>query len=652
MNPSSLYRLEVAPLTILPLGRSPFFSYASDVPIPKGSLITISFGTQTTEGVVFECQVLPGKKPIWMKYFTSIVKESFLTEAQCQLALQVSEEYFTPLGKTLKHFLPKMVVARKTEAVPAHPLKILRTTKEEQILVKKFFEKKQSLPRYLDTALFKDPKKLIALIAKDAIKKEQVLIIVPEIILILGWESYFLDFFRSESLVVLHSKLSAGAFFAAWERIRSGEGRVIIATRQGLFAPFQNLGAIIITEEQDESYKQWDMSPRYHGKRVAAFLASITRARLLYTSSTPSVESLHGIAEKKIVPLQPLAEHASITPALTIVNLKLERYRRNFSPLSEELALSLRDTIDRGGQALLYINRQGINAFSVCESCKSVLRCKNCDHPLTSTKEGNFRCLSCGYVTTLFPNCPTCGHLTFRHVGFGTEKIEKEVRKLLPKARVARLDSTTLRDSKILETTFEKGMKGEIDVLIGTQMILKAPPLPNLALVAMIDADSLLLFPDFQADERLFRDLSRAVRQVAHTPKGRVFVQTFRPEGAFFQKIAERNSTAMLEYILAERQELSYPPFFRFLILTCQGKTEKKTTMEAQALFTDIERILPKTYRLTSPRPTTFLKKKTRFESAILIRFPEGEPLPENLRVLLRKNSKDCSIDIDPITIR
>ncbi len=651
-NTASLYRLEVAPLLILPLTRSPFFSYASTTSIPLGSLVSISFGSQTVEGVVFDCQVLPGKKPLWMKSVSHVIEPSSLTPAQRELAIRVSREYFTPLGRTLKHFLPKKVQERaRPEAAISKP-KLLRATKHEQKLVKLFLENKLSVPSFLDTSAFPEPKRILALIAKSmATEKKQTLIIVPEIILTFGLTHFFQSYFAS-GIAVLHSKLSDGAFSTLWERIRSGEASVIIATRQGLFAPFHALGAIIITEEQDESYKQWDMSPRYHGKKVAQFLSELTNARLLLTSSTPSVSTLHEIHEKKLLPLEPLANHDPLIPQLSVINLKLERYRRNFSPLSEELALALRDAVDRGEQALLYINRQGMNAFSVCEKCKEVFRCKQCDHPLTSTKEGHFRCVSCSYTTALFPNCPSCGHLTFRHIGFGTERIEKEVQKLLPKARIVRLDSTTLKTPKIFQTTFSAGQKNEIDILIGTQMILKDPPLPKLSLIAMIDADSVLLFPDFQADERLFRDLSRAVRQVARQPKGRVFVQTFRPEGAFFQKIAGKKSKEVLEYLLSERSDLSYPPLYRFLSISCHGKSEKEATTLSTRLAREMEKILPKEYRLTTARAPSYLKKKTTYESLLLLRFPAGAPLADPAISLLKKHSKDCIVDIDPLTLR
>ena len=652
MNTPTLYRLEVAPLIILPLSRSPLFTYASPDPISTGSLVSVSFGPQTIQGVVFDCQVLPGNKPTWMKLVSHVIEKDALTQQQRLLALQVSREYFTPLGKTLKHFLSKRVSQRKkTEEVTNKKVHVLRATKKEFVTLEKISSKHPFC--FFDTTQDIDPLRLYALLIKQSLAhKKQILFLVPEITLVFPLVTRLGEY--SRDLTVLHSQLSSGAFSTAWEKIRSGEAGVIIATRQGLFAPFKSLGTIVLTEEQDESYKQWDMSPRYHSKQVAVMLATLHQAILILSSSTPSTESLFLLAEKKLTPLVPLVPHAALGNTLTIVNLKLERYRKNFSPLSEALAQALRETLGKGGQALLYINRQGLNAFSVCDQCKNTFRCVECNHPLGSTKDGRFRCTACGYTTPLFPSCPTCGNLTFRHIGFGTERVEREVRKLLPHARIFRLDSTTSRLTPP-EILYQKGLSGEIDILIGTQMILKDPPLPKLSLVAMIDADSLLLFPHFRADERLFQDLSRAVHQVTNHPKnkpgGRVFIQTFHPESAFLQKIATLKSSDILTSILTDRKELSYPPFFRFLTLICQGKSEKSAQNKAEALRIQLQEKLPKTYRVRQSSTVRFLKKQSLFESDLLLRFPAtNDALSETLVTLLRDVSKDCIIDVDPLT--
>jgi len=653
MKQETLYRLEVAPLVILPLRRSPFFTYASLTEIAIGSLVSISFGKQTIEGIVYECQILPGSKPSWMKFVSHIITPQFLTQEQLTLAQTISDEYFTPLGRALRHFLPKQVKERSPQKVSLSKPPLLRATADEKALLKKCSG--STTPLFLDTSLVPDQKKFWILLAKQAIKdKKQLLILVPEITLVFPLFHRLAEHFGPQ-VVTLHSKISTGAFFTAWEHIRSGEAAIIIATRQGLFAPFRNLGMVIVTEEQDESYKQWDMSPRYHGRRVASFVAMIHHAQLLLTSGTPSTETLFQIAEKKLLPVTPLPVHVPLGSALSIVNLKLERYHKNFSPLSEALILALRDTLSRGEQALLYINRQGMNAFSVCEHCKNTFRCPHCERPLSSTKEGSFRCLSCNFTTGLFPSCPSCGHLTFRHIGFGTEKVEREVRKLFPQAHITRLDSSTIQKTKALENFMTDSLSGNIDILIGTQMVLKDPPLPRLSLIAMIDADSLLLFPDFRADERLFQDLSRAVRQVAVRPgmeiQGQVLVQTFHPESAFFQKVSTLTSSAFLLTVMSDRQDLFYPPVARLMTLTCQGKTEKEVIKKEKRISTILKETMPQEYRLRTSSVVQFLKKQHSFESDIFLRFPSTtDSFPKEVTEKLKDVASDCIIDTDPIT--
>lgn len=653
MKDFSLYRLEVAPLMILPLARSPLFSYASTVPVKPGSLVSISFGRQMGQGIVFKCQALPGRRPTWMKFVTAVVEPALLTGAQCALAQEISTEYFTPLGKTLKHFIAKRVRERLTKKSGGHTVvpKVIRLTKEERVLMANPFWAQSERPLFIDTSLDTGAKRSLLLAIKHYEKSQkQVLVLVPEITLIPILLRALESAFPTAKIATLQSHLSDGAYFSAWERVRSGEARIILSTRQGLFAPFKNLGAIIVTEEQDESYKQWDMSPRYHGKRVAELLAHIHQATLILTSGTPSVETLARIERGDMLPVARLPIHPPFGSRLSVVNLRLERYRRNYSPVSEELALHIEEALSRREQILLYINRQGLSAFSVCERCKEVFRCKECDHPLINTVDGGFRCLNCSFETGSFPSCPSCGHLVFRHVGFGTEKVEREIRKRFPRARIARLDSSTQKSARALQEIISQGLAGELDIIIGTQMVLKDPPLPKLSLVAMIDADSLLLFPDFQADERLFRDISRAMRQTVSSPSGRVIVQTFHPEHAFFQKIVTEGSSSILATFIEERRDFAYPPFARFVALGATGKSAQEVNKKSEHLARALSPLLTKDCRLYPTKSVDRPKKRGQFESTTLLRF--RETLPSSIRTFLEKNSKDLIIDIDPLALR
>ncbi len=650
MTKSSLYRLEVAPVIILPLEKSPFFSYVSDNVVPLGSLVAISFGKQHILGIVYTCALLPGNPSAWMKAITRVVAPSFLSDEQRALAEMISTEYFTPLGKTLKHFLPKITKERSQgQTSHQHTIASLSGNKTEKAILTQFMSEKNLQPFFLDTTTLLDPKHFFALVGKKLqTNSKQTLIIVPELMMLPSLEDTFRGFFPA-ALAILHSKLSHGAYFSAWERVRSGEATIIIGTRQALFTPFKNLGVVIMTEEQDESYKQWDMSPRYHSKRVATWLASLHHGKLLLTSPTPSIEILLAAQEKTITLLGTLTKYPSLKNKLTIVNLRLERYRKNTSPLSLELIERLRTGLIRQEQSLLYINRQGMNAFSVCEGCKEIFRCPSCGSPLSSTKEGYFRCLSCSYKTSLFPNCPSCGHLSFKHIGFGTERIEKELRRLFPNAAIARVDSSTLGKTITGEVLYTEGMAGRIDIIVGTQMVLKDPPLPKLSLVAMIDADSLLLFPDFQADERLFQSLSRARLQVGN---GTVVVQTFHPESAFLQRVTAMDGSTFSLHLLAEREALFYPPYARIIAVILTGKTEAAVAKTTLAICERLETVLLARGKVHASETARFLKRQLLFEKTIIVRLPNDKPLSEKLITLLRQISKDGIVDVDPLALR
>lgn len=646
-----LYRLEVAPLVILPLSRTAFFSYLSFLPIAVGSYISIPFGKRTIEGVIFGCTPLPGKAPAWMKFIGKVIEEKFLTKEQLELAKHISEEYFTPLGKTLKHFLPHRAKAMKKNPENfSQTIKKLAVTKEETKILKLFAASKNNFPLFIDASVTEDPYRIFVHLARKIVsQKKQALFLVPETTLLPELEAHFSQYFPQEKIAVLSSQLSKGAYFEAWEKIRRGKANIILSTRQGLFAPFKNLGLVTVLEEQDESYKQWDMSPRYHSKRVAEYLAELHNAKFLLASGTPSMESYYNLKKKHYLPLVPVSHKTAFGKNIEMVNLRLERFKKNYSPLSRKLANDMREVLGKRKQILLYIHRRGMDAFSVCENCKNIFRCPKSDHTLTSTQEGSFHCLACGYKTGSFPNCPHCGHLSFKHIGFGAESVEREVIKLFPSAKVFRADGSTIHTLKDTRQLYEKISQNKIDILIGTQMILKGPTLPKLGLIGMIDADSLLAFPDFKSDEKLFHIFARAAKQT------KVIVQTFNPENAFFQKVSNLDMIAFVKQMLEEREELFYPPFSRVVSVACQGKTKEEAETNAQAFYKSLEKLLPKTpasarYRLSAPQPPVKKPGQKMFRSVLLLRIPEEKPLNENIKSFFRKNSALCIIDVDPLS--
>jgi len=259
-------------------------------------------------------------------------------------------------------------------------------------------------------------------------------------------------------------------------------------------------------------------------------------------------------------------------------------------------------------------------------------------------------------MTDTFPSCPTCGHLVFRHIGFGTEKVEKEIKKMFPGARILRADGSTMRTKKDRQKFFESTSLGNVDILIGTQMILKRHTLPKLSFIGMIDADSLLSFPDFRADEKLFHVLTRFVEIQGHSihscANPRIIVQTFHPENSFFQKISEKKSDIFLQYLLDEREDLFYPPFSRLITLIFQDKNETIVLSHLNSIEEKIRILLKDTdipYRMRTVSQAKQQKKKCMFVAKIILRIPR-QKIPEQLSSFFKKQSSLFTLDIDSLS--
>ncbi|MEI9966969.1 MAG: hypothetical protein WDN67_05120 [Candidatus Moraniibacteriota bacterium] len=369
------FLLEVAPLVPLPGAREPVFTYTSEVSVPKGSVVSISFGRRQLEGVVISSRRnknAPKSQGVKLKKIDSVLEPKALTVKQVRLAEALGSEYFTPLGKTLGHFWMPRVKARKQEAFSETSAKLIPSAEEKKHIAS---WRKGRKPFFLDMAQTDNIWRWPALLTDRVLtEKKQTLILVPELTLLDPLSRFFREFFPGEMLATIGSTLSPGLLSENWERIRNGEARIILATRQGLFAPFQDLGLIIVTYEEDMSYKEWHQAPRYHAKRVASLLAEEHDARLVLASPTGSLESFWGLAQKNFLPFLPENKGVSMHH-LEIVNLREERYRKNFSPFSRRLEEAVGQTIAEHKQVLLGVSRSGMSRFSICTHCRTLLRC-------------------------------------------------------------------------------------------------------------------------------------------------------------------------------------------------------------------------------------------------------------------------------------
>jgi primosomal protein N' (replication factor Y) len=489
-----------------------------------------------------------------------------------------------------------------------------------------------------------------------------VIVLVPEIALITQMERRFRARF-GECVAVLHSGLSAGEKFDQWIRIADGKTPVVIGARSAIFAPLSNTGVIIVDEEHDSSYKQ-DGGLKYNARDLAAVRAKHEDCIVLLGSATPSVQSYHNVSVRKFsgVSLSRRIEDRT-QPEITVVDLRKYRdcrgVRRYFS---EELVFQMKETLARKEQVLLFINRRGFSGFPVCGKCGEAVKCKNCDITLTLHKSSNaYECHYCGFTKAYGSVCGACGSGEIKHLGLGTEKIEAAVKSLFPGARVERMDSdTTIRKGstvKILKNLSE----GNIDVLVGTQMIAKGHDYPGITLVGIICADLSLAFPDFRAGERTFQLLAQVAGRAGRgASKGRVILQTYNPDHFTILSARDHDFKSFYEKEIRFRKELGYPPFSRMIMIRLSGRNRKKTKDCAGAVGDFCNALIRenKSFQrvdILGPVEASVARIAGRFRWQILLKGKNSRFLHELARKIVveaapRMCGRDVSInaDVDP----
>ncbi len=651
MKRNMIYFCDIAPVLPIPLGNRQVFSYLSESEIKRGALVWIPFGPRTVKGVILACaEITRAEHPSGrFKFVKSVIREAFLTDGQVSLAESVSKECLTPLGKTFRHFLPAVVKERQKDAM-ADPMEKppFRMTDDEKEAVAVLTGPSDGRPYFLEADIGQSLRIVIG--AKRTLgQKSQVLVLVPEIISIPYVERTLRERFGSDSVASLHSGLGSGAFFSAWERIRSGEANVIVGTRQALFAPFQNLALIAMLEEAETvGYKQWDMSPRYDARHVASTLASLHTAHILFAGSVQGLDT--GLRERlgevrvlRIGESEPLP-----TPPITMVDMRKERWKKNYSLFSEDLRSAITDARRNGRHVILIANRGGLDSFSVCVSCKEVPRCPECDRALRSTREGSFRCPACPYKTKTFPRCAKCGSLEFKNIGSGTEKIEREAARAFGNASLFRIDESSFRKSdreKAYDAVISSG------IVVGTPSLLNIGKLPDSPLIAIMDADNFLSFPDFQADERFLRIVAKALSIAG--AGGRVIIQTFHPEREMLMHISDQSVITLMEKTSRDREVLRYPPYFRIFRIAFRDRVEAESIRLADEAYTllSAQGVADANIRISPPMKPLSPKARGRYERIILVTGPRDEPFPESLQSILLGMSKSWAFDPDPLSM-
>ncbi len=463
------------------------------------------------------------------------------------------------------------------------------------------------------------------------------ILLVPEIGLTPAAAANLYQVFGGQ-VAILHSALSGDERAEQWHRIRSGEARIVVGTRSAVFAPVSNLALMVVDEEHDSSYKQEEV-PRYHGRDVAVMRGKLSQAVVVLASATPSIESYHN-AETRKYKLLELTERVERRPLpeAEIVDMKFEFQRQGEDQLfSGPLVREVSECLERGEQAMILLNRRGYSSIVLCRSCGETLQCKNCTIALTYHKSGyRMECHYCGYRQAVPKRCPGCDSEYIYFLGAGSEKVEERLHAAFPQARIGRLDRDTVRTRHDFERVLNQFHAGEINLLVGTQMIAKGHDVHGVTLVGVVGADYALGFPDFRAAERTFQLLTQVAGRAGRgeTP-GRVVLQTFHPDHYAIEFAQRHDYASFYEKEVRFRRWMHYPPFSALANVLLRSDKLDQTLRWTGQLGRWFENTRHEGVRVLGPSVAPIMRLKRDYRYHFILKAASREKLNTTLRQML-----------------
>ena len=486
----------------------------------------------------------------------------------------------------------------------------------------------------------------LQLIEKMLKQGKSSIMLVPEISLTPQTIDRFIARFGEEEIAVLHSKLSTGERFDEWNKIKDGKAKIIIGARSAIFAPAQNLGLIVIDEEHDESY-QSEASPRYDSIEVAEYLCNKFNIPLVLGSATPSMREFYKAKMGKIN-LLTLSQRAnnSTLPKVEIVDLRDELANGNKTMISYKLQEEIKKNIETKKQTILYFNRRGFSSFLMCQDCGHTFKCDRCDITLTYHKvENKLKCHYCGEEYQIPRECPQCGSKNIKYIGAGTQKLEEQIKEMFPMASTIRMDIDTVSKKNSHEIILDKFRQENINILIGTQMVVKGHHFPNVTLVGAIFADTSLNIGDFRANERTFQTLTQVAGRAGRgNDEGRVIIQTFNPENYAIQYSKTQNYDLFYSTEIGIRKQLKYPPFCDIIAIALTGNNEKNLVTFSKSIHMYLrDRVIKEKFGvlLYSPVQCPIYKIKDKYRMRILIKCLYDDRMHKLLNDMLEKFEKE-----------
>ncbi|HHX58624.1 MAG TPA: primosomal protein N' [Candidatus Moranbacteria bacterium] len=652
----------VAPSIKLPLAKSHLFTYSSEQELTVGSHVSISFGFKKITGIIFE----KTKRPPYPTKNISLIEEGLLTKNQIALARLVAEYYYCPLGSVLKLF-----VLKKTKKQTPPPKikersvfkKITLSVAQKKALATIKKTKKNEFLLFGPASSGKT--EIIMRLAEEIILSgKQVLILVPEIFLghheIKRYQERFIDQSKlklsSQEIAFYHSNLKNSEATYIQEKIKSGKIKLIIATRGGVFLPFQKLGLIAIDEEQATSYKEWDSSPFYHAGKVATFLSQLFSAKLFFISATPSVDKYYQATQKKIFLIK--------LPALKIDKLKVKPpvievlpsrlwLKDNFHfSLDRELQKEITNLIEQRELTAFLVAQRGESRSVICQDCRTKLLCPNCKMPLNHIKN-NFKCFHCSFkISSLSAKCSKCGSFRLIDFGFGTQSIADEINTALPQAKIALVDQENLNHSKSRQKILSDIQSGTVDILIGTYAIAKGFDFPKLSLAVVPDAESFYGKSNYFFDEQYLANLFQLAGRVnrpGSKQTGRCLIYTKNSNNLLFQFLTKWNWEKFLKQELENRQALFLPPFGKILKITYKSSKLSPLEKEVKRVYNKLSSEFKKELTVSIPTEKP-QKRRTLFQQSILIKI-SGQKIPNKVNDFLLKLGANWQINVDPLDV-
>jgi primosomal protein N' (replication factor Y) len=645
-----MHYYEVAPNQIVRPGHD-VFTYHSEDGLAVGHIITIEVGKKQMIGVIMASVSKPtyATKPI-----LSVVEPTALPSELLKLAKWIATYYSTPLALVLQTLLPRGLQTKRRLRTTSNTLFQRNRThivfNKEQSEVLHMISSSEPGTLLLQGVTGSGKTEIYIETARRVIEKGQsVIVLVPEIALTSQIIAEFAHHFKD--ILVVHSTMSEAERHSTWkEALSATEPKVVIGARSALFTPLASIGAIIVDESHEPSYKQ-EQAPRYSALRAATMLGRFHNAYVIFGSATPSISDRY-LAEQSGRPILRLTKSARSNRLKSTVTLVDMTKRVNFKGqrfLSVQLLAALEETLTQGKQALIFHNRRGSASSTLCENCGWTAECPNCFVPLTLHSDQHIlRCHICNHQEKVPTMCPVCHHVDIIHKGFGTKLIETELQKIFPKANIARFDADN-NTKQTVNARYNELYSGDIDIAIGTQVIAKGLDLPQLRTVGVIQADGGLALPDFSSTERTFQLLAQVVGRVGRNEHAtQVIVQSYQPAHPSVAYGLAQDYDSFYTFALSERQKGHFPPFTFLLKLTCVYKTEAASIKAAKSLASNLRGKVDPHVTILGPTPAFYERQRDSYRWQLILKSPKREYL---LQALEHVPTTHWQSELDPTSL-